>query len=67
MEDELRETENQNKDLYELKKKKTKMQGVMIKDDNTKRSSTKEKVRKGKRHKRNKQPRDIEIKLEEVS
>ena len=43
------------------------MQGVMIKADNTARSSTKEKVREGKRHRRTKQPRDIEIKLEEVS
>ena len=64
--EEERRNEDQNKDLYELKKKKAKMQGDMIKDDNTARSSTMDKERKEKRHRMTKQPRDIEIKLDEV-
>ena len=34
MENELQQTEDQNQDLYELKKKKAKLQGVMVKADN---------------------------------
>ena len=34
MENKLQQTEGQNKDLYELKKKKAKLQGVMVKADN---------------------------------
>ena len=43
------------------------MQGVMIRADNTTKSSTKGKVHLEKRHRRTKQPRDIEIKLEDCA
>ena len=66
MEDELRQTEDQNKDLYELKKKKAKMQGVMVKANNTARSSAMDKEREEKRHRMTKQPMAVESMLDEV-
>ena len=66
MEDDLRQTKEQNKDLYELNKKKAKIQGVMVKANNSARSSTKDKEREEKRHRMTKQPMAVASKLDEV-